>query len=114
MQLLGRPHAALVNDLHAFLAGREREAEHAQRVLAFGDAGRHQVLARPISRSRERHGAIDDQVRIHLQRAVVADRRGRLDDRVDRRELREALEDRNRSVLERQPEQLQRDATRRI
>ena len=41
--------------------------------------------------------------------AVVADERGRLDHRVDGLELRKRAEDRDRTVLERQAQQLQRD-----
>ena len=94
----------LIDDLHIFFAGGQRQADQAQRVLAILQPGRHQR-----ARARQRLGVVEDQRRIHQHLAVVAHQRRRLDHSVDAAELVEGAEDRERAMLELQSEQLERD-----
>jgi hypothetical protein len=81
---------ALVDHLHAFLAGREGEAGEPQRFAARGALGRHE----PLPGCHATLDVIEDQRRIHEHGAVVAHQRGRLHDRVDLAKLLEGAEDR--------------------
>jgi len=104
VQLLGRPQAALVVDLHALLAGGEREPHEAQVVLQRLRFRRPQ-RARP----RQRLGVLQDERGVEQDAAVVAHERGRLHHGIDPAELVVGAEHRQRLVREAQAEELQRD-----
>ncbi|MDT4853103.1 hypothetical protein FQZ97_873570 [compost metagenome] len=103
MLLFAGPQVALIDDLYRLLAGCEREPREAQVAQPIGRIGRKQTAAG------DRLCVVDDERRIHQHRAVVAHQRRGLHHRIDRAELLEGAEDRDRAVLESEAEQAQRD-----
>ncbi|MNR32202.1 hypothetical protein D3C85_1497660 [compost metagenome] len=105
MLFIGRAQVALVDHLHALLAGHQGQADDPQRPLARADGAGHQGLPG----GGEALGQVEDQAGVHQHGAVGADQRRGLDQRIDLLELRVSAEHRKRAVFEWQSQALQRD-----
>lgn len=96
MLLLGRTQVALVDDLHGFLAGRERQADDALRA----DVGVHFIRDEPQLGGGQPLAEIEDQAGVDQDGSVVGDQRRRLHDRIDRGKGIEGREHRQRLMVE--------------
>jgi hypothetical protein len=105
VHLLGWAQLVLVHDLHRLLAGGQRQADHAQVVLAGLDVGGYEAALG----GSDRFCVVEDERGIHQHLAVVAHQRRRLHHRIDGLELLEGAKHRDGSVLEGNAHQVQRD-----